>query len=314
VVDIAAAIGSAQPLLAAVATSAAALVAISGGLLVSRIVALLSEREALQRRREQIGSERRIKRERIDTLEEARRQDRSDTWDGNHLREVVAVDGDFDQLKEILLCDLDSDVELAGFAQRRCAQAREALNAIRAVFSTFEPPPCDIEGLKAGGVLVPDDAANVYFEAAQKIARERRTPLQAMFATPEAPRFHIPDLSSIAGQRAQEITKLTSDVTLLSAEDAVLVRAISALRPARDVWAPLGALLFFAATGVVFPIVRLAMWPNNGSAAVRLATVVLFLIGLSALLGSIVFATLRLNRQPLSPAASEGSTRASEVV
>ena len=291
-----------QTLFATLATSTAALVAITGGLLVGRLVGLLSERESLQRRREQIVSERQIKEERASFLDDNRRLERLSDWDRDHLGEVVAFEGDFDELCRVLLPYELADDELQPHARTRCDQAKQALEVIRERYSG-SAPPTEVTELEAAGVVVPTEAVHVFEWAAAKVAKENRRSRSPLldFATNAAipPSSHITSDTETERwmQRDRDIETLASEVTLLSAEETLLHSSISALRPTSDVWVPLGALVFFTFTGVVFPVIRLALWPYGGSFAVRATAIVLFLTGFATLLGSIVYAAVRLNRR-----------------
>lgn len=303
-----------QTLFATLATSTAALVAITGGLLVSRLVGLLSERESLQRRREQIGSERQIKQKRVDLLDENRRDERLSDWDRNHLREVIAFEGDFDELSKGLLFQDASDDELTSHARRRCDQAKKALEAIRERYPE-SAPPTELSDLEANGLVVPRGAGHVFESAAAKVWRERQRP-SVFYATSVTDMVApiLPVVSTVGTQRRiqrnHDIETLVSEVTLLSAEEGLLDTSISALRPTADVWVPLGALVLFAFTGVVFPVIRLALWPHDGSSAVRRMAAALFLIGFATLLGSIVYAAVRLNRRSQPASEHDGAQRA----
>ncbi len=289
-----------QTLFATLATSTAALVAITGGLLVSRLVGLLSERESLQRRRQQTASERRIKEERADLLDDSRRDERLADWDRDHLREVIELEGDFDELSKALFFDEVHDDELKSHARTRCDQAKQALGAIRERYPT-SAPPTEVTELEAAGLVVPSGATDVFERAAAKVAQENR-PSPSVFGKLVSDMAFVSPITSDATvqrwtQRNRDIDALRSEVTLLQAEEALLNTAISALRPTADVWVPLVALVLFALTGVVFPVIRLALWPNGGSFAVRMTAVALFLCGFATLLGSIVYAARRLNRR-----------------
>lgn len=279
------------------AQSAAAIVAIVGGFLATRIVSLSAERDSLKHRIRTLDAQLQKRQERLDTVRQGLLE-----WDAAdfiqfHLDELVERRG------RISLNDL---IRLGGTSDRGSEELapfyEEAVRTIQEAFRALEPdmrnkgwPPPDLEkylavlGLDAGDELVQTIYEAVY-ERIRSDLRARASPMHRFLDGPDlsgivSSSSWAPLIESSAYQdRVQQERTLAMDVEQAAAEKQVYEDRLEDLgRPdPLVVWGGFGVLGYFALVGVAFPVWMLPRPTSSLDPAVRWTTTGLFLSGLLA--------------------------------
>jgi len=264
-------------LLSSVTAASAALVAIVGALLISRVIALSSDREALERRAADLSAQVESLAEEFDLVgQEILRRDAVDF--------VHAAAGD--------IIDSRGTVALDRLMQRYDPRDRtagelapfveEAKQAVAAAFSAGD----------AGQVLrtTADRYALLYAQLDQVISRSG-----------DGSRDDSPETLSFTLKQVEVYRLLLRDQQSLrsvkrstSLQLATTRTAAEALRQPRGVRGGLFVLLYFSLVGTVAPLVILATDPEHLVAGLRVLVVVLYVSGLAALSGYLYIEIKRL--------------------
>jgi hypothetical protein len=273
------------------AQSAAALVAIIGGFLVSRLVALSMERQGLERRLDEHRAEadrltRRIAESDAEISEYAEKRFRRKL-----LPLVVAGQGALPDAE--LMPDTPrgaSDEEAASWAQEIRAEVSGLFSSIEGAMSGAEISVPSSEELMARGVDLSGHDPDLIESIEMTIAARRRpksllSGLDRSFigvgALPVMPDFD----SNISAMNLREtmagqLRNRRDDIELLQEH---LDRLAS---PTGVGWAVL-ALAAFSILGIIFPLVVMAIHPVPEGVALRTFMVVAFLVGLAGVLAFI---------------------------
>ena len=282
-------------LLATMAQSAAALVAIVGGFLVSRVISLSSEKQGLERRvrelQERTGDTREL-------LDEARHRRQPVSW--SYFVDSAADDcarkrgtGDPVELarKHWVHGVLESD-EMQEMARVSNGMTREAFKKL----SSLEPVPLSLDYVRDQGIEIPKGEERIY----QAVIKVIRPPDTAPFSDAFMPPPPSPD---VARRDSDSYEKLIAEERQVVADLAVLEReaafvATEAARVSRPVGlgAGVGVLAYLTLVGVVAPVVALASRPVPASLASRVALVGVFLSGLVVLFGYLIVAVRQLGQ------------------
>lgn len=262
------------------AQSAAALVAIIGGLLVSRLVALSGERQAAARELERL--------ERLLTLAEATRDQQNeevrakakDAFRGGVVRAYVSYRGDppADEADYPVL-GADDD-ERQEWGAELAAQVKGALSVL------------DNEKVRLGGRLPPQDArralaqAQVPSDVSGEVVRQRRSTAHGLLAGIDAESIVIPS----AWERPERVGAIQLRDRLVAEADGLAARVDLEKAHLRRVATPRGvgwgilALLVFSVIGIALPLSLLAVQPAPSGPLPSVGVIVAFLIGLAGVL------------------------------
>jgi hypothetical protein len=272
----------ASALLTASAAAAGALVAIVGGFLISRLVALLSEKEGLERRLRTLLSRLALESDRQQAIRSERAAVSREWFEDGALDDVIlAVKAD--ELDAEKIADehavrgmdwdesLQAAKELAKHVQEAVRRLREDRAAeapsgeekiYRRVYGTLYPLPFD-EGLIAGTWIPTSDT--VYQRQDQRIRDE---------------------------QTAQ------AEMDALGAEIGIVQTEVETIARPRGVVAAIGILAYFAAGSVILPLILLAQQPVTNSSVIKALVIFLFVSGLALLIGFLIWSALQLRREP----------------
>ncbi len=263
-------------LLSSVAAASAALVAIVGALLISRVIALSSDREALERRAADLSAQVESLAEEFDLVgQEILRRDAVDF--------VHAAAGDIIDSRGTVALDRlmqrydprDRTGELAPFVE-------EAKQAVAAAFSAGD----------ARQVLrtTADRYALLYAQLDQVISRSGEgspddSPGTLSFTLKQVEVYRL----LLRDQQSLRSVKRSTSLQLATTRTAA-----EALRQPRGVRGGLFVLLYFSLVGTVTPLVILATDPEHLVAGLRVLVVVLYVSGLAALCGYLYIEIKRL--------------------
>lgn len=276
----------ASALLTGSAAAAGALVAIVGGFLISRLVALQSEKERLQSRGRQLQR-------RLTLAEQHHRRVHGERmavsleWfeDGRTVDEMIA------QRSNVDIEEFAADHRVAGMSRAEALEATAALrDKVNAAFEAFE---------SEDQVSVPDHEERIYGRVAKAIER-RRAANNPWLSGLSVPDFDVTGLMrpeivyQRQDQRIRDERSAEAEVAALNAEIELVTGDLRQVGRPRGVVAAILILAYFAAGSVVFPLVMLAQDPITNSATIKAVVIGLFASGLTLLVGYLVWAALQL--------------------
>lgn len=278
---------SADPnwLLSALAQSAAALVAIIGGFLISRVIATAAERDAIRRRLATLDSQVDARQRRLSEIDkDLNWLDALDVY-YEHLDRIMT--GGPEVVSDILRGIPASDV-LGSLLTRMAQRAQQAIDVLRPHFVDGHPPP-QLDDLRRAGKLR-DDIEDFFYEDAWQhidVYEHRYSPpledLRVVLPS-ETPavrgptradrRFHLEgtrddvehELNALRSERERQRAELES----LVVPDEVR----------QGVW----VLSYFALAGIMFPLTVQAVGVVNVAGWLRALLVIGFASGLALLL------------------------------
>lgn len=167
-------------LLATLAQSSAAIVAIVGGFLVSRLVALSSEREAVRRQLVSVRDRLKHVREEYDGAHEYRLSNsQSDYFDWviGDLVKLGVAEIDYDQFMEEHSVPRGSDEEeMRPYLVEVHGRVRSAFEAVRPFITTADSPSLDLDALKRRTLTAPKGEQEVYEHVVDYIAEHLPAP------------------------------------------------------------------------------------------------------------------------------------------
>ena len=314
-------------LLATMAQSAAAMVAVIGGFLVSRVITLTSERRGLDRRVREIGEKTEDKKSILDEV----RQNRQDiSWDwfldlaaeesakarGNVSAERLAEDHwvrgvpDFNEMIEM-------STELNGKMREACRRIEKLKprpsDPSPSVAQHIAPLVQQLEPLLTN-LGVPSKSARLRSRIEQQLEippGEEPIYQAALDEIVPQERSIFPELEPISAglvggeAKARDYQKLVDEERELSLEVSVLEREeqffagelAKVARPSGFGWG-IATLAYLTTVGVIVPVIALAIRPVPSGLASRRVLVFLFMSGLAVLFGYLVGSVLRLRGNP----------------
>lgn len=292
-------------LFSTVAQSAAALVAIIGGLLAARLVTLASEREGLHRQRDQLRGEAEIVRAELEPLQAAALAFARRRWRRRvaeqFLRErripeslpipKIASADDVTDWSHELWREIEGLFPRIEEHQRRSPRDRWSIEALRE--SGFDTRAADLE-------LVDEILDELERERRAAAPRSRYAELTGGLAGIN-PRSLLPAGTDYERQeqdrRVDKIAELEAEVRALSARADLADRQALLVSAPQSAKLGLWALAAFSVLGILFPIVLLACRPVPSGPWIRTIVVLAFLAGLSMVVGYIAWqwSTLRPN-------------------
>src|SRR5579884_3627807 len=163
-IDAATGSGVVESLLSTLAQSSAAIVAIVGGFLVSRLVALSSEREGLRRQLRRTEDQLRHVRASYAEAHAYRLANSQRAFDGWVLDDIIAADPDDLDTDDLLekIPRGSSREEMAPYLTQLIARVKVARHAIGQYVSRDDTNPLELEDLEERGLEIPDDDADIY--------------------------------------------------------------------------------------------------------------------------------------------------------
>lgn len=304
---------------ATTAQSAAAMVAIIGGFLVSRLVSLAGQRQSLAQRVNELHDERKMVSAEFSKVARERRAESFDifrSWVADRLAEergVLSADLAAELLEEVPRSS--NTEELRPYLEELAAKVRLFAHVVE---RSTDPEKLSVQALQQQeGLDVDDDDAHL-LRLVREAEEQRRNGGSPMFASALGsglgpnPTYQALDMQRQDARITRE-GELRSRLALLAAQTTITQRELSAIRSPREVWVGLGALTYLALVGVVFPLYLATRRPVPDSPGMRTTIVVLFCTGLAALLGYVVWSLMRLQRPVTTTTPSDSDTAAASA-
>lgn len=284
---------SPNDLLATLTQSSAVMVAIIGGFLVSRLVALSSEREGL--RRQLRGAEDRLRLLEAD-YEEAHqhRLGWSQTYFEDLVLDKLIEEGydDFEDLVEENVPRGSSLEEILPYAQELKDRVSAAQTAVEARLLPEDDSAVDLDHLKGRGLVVAERDEEIFEAVVYRV----RTGLQTgnwMTSSMVMPPIQSAAAHATEARRFDEAVRdefeLKGQVTFTEQEVRRHVSELDRISRPVGVNAAVYMLAFLSLLGIVAPAVVMSLEPKSLSAPVKVALISAFVLGLVAVLAYVLW-------------------------
>lgn len=281
-------------LLSTTAQSAAALVAIIGGFLVSRLVAISTTRQGLKQRLQENSAVRAATQAALDETtaaikDTARRTFRAEAA-GTVARERGTVPADsaikLRHVKGAQPADLEAWSDELAMEVRSCFQTIEA--ALRPYEPTVDRSKLaqrQVDLAVFDPIVV--DSVILTIEA-NKQARATGAPAVVPNRAASGHTRPAPDDVSVEqDHRIAHLAELSARLQALSSEGEVIVRHLVQVGSPRGVYPGIAVLAYFALVGIVLPLALMASRPVVGTLTIRRLVLIAFVTGLLAVVGYI---------------------------
>ncbi len=307
-------------LLATLAQSSAAIVAIVGGFLVSRLVQLSSEREGLRRQLQHTGDELTQVTRDYDEAHEYRLSNSEHTFFGWVVEELAGAD--LDTLDRDALLDDNiprgsSDEEMRPYLDSLVLDVEAARKRTEEYIESDDNASLRLSDLRDRGLIVADGDEDLYEHVVDAIAARlpaRRNYFGGVDSLVRSSMLSDPvsrstDLRRLDESIRDEQDLLSRKLTLEAIRDRLTGELDRIGRPV-GVISAIVILSIYSLLGIVAPVVVMAISPDPLAAWVLWLLVALFIAGLFAVLGYIYWYARTLNAptgmsEVISSAASE---------
>jgi hypothetical protein len=287
---------SADPnwLFSTAAQSAAAIVAIVGGFIASRVIDLNARKRSIEGEISALEYRLQEPRRSLETAEQALL--RADTT-RFHVAVLKALipreaslasdeDGDDDELAALVEADTSgrSEDELRPTYELARRQVKSAFQQVGPLMSPPGPYPASLEALRDRGLAIPPGPSEWIYAHVLGALRERDPSdfLAAGVALQDVPAEPVVlDESSIRFVTTAR-TQSRNRIHELEAELRIQHQAADRISNPEALPSALVVLGYFAIVGIIWPLAVIAVNPRTVSAPIRLATLVLFVSGLAA--------------------------------
>lgn len=290
-------------LLSTTAQSAAALVAIVGGFLVSRVVGLQSVREGLLHRREEVETQRHLTELDFQRVWTERHAYSARKFRKHHLSEVIRLRGeiDVDELLDDFQPIGSEDEEMREVAEELAATVKRAFFAMKEAMGPNQISAPSLADLRKQGVQIAEDDEEVFSSVASAITVEGRRPFGDSLGTHTFYNaISLPE-SDVVFQRQERRIELESDLrgrlSLMEADLAIIEQELRKIASPRGVGRGIGVLSYLAVVSVIVPLVLMSLRPVPASALARAIVVLLFVSGLGALIWYLVWSLKTLSSE-----------------
>ena len=284
------------------AQSAAAIVAIIGGFIASRVIDLNARKGAVDAEINALEDRLDAQRRTLARAEEALLLYDQTRFHAEVLRRLIPIEGDLppDQLDAILTADPSgrTSEELRPHYEIALGQVKSAFEQVRTVMNT--PYPASVKDLADRGlVITPGPHEWIYAHVLDHLRQQVPlgiNPASALDGVPKDPvEWDQAQLRTLLSARTQCSNKIYE----LGAEQHIQRRERKRISTPEALPSALVVLGYFAIVGIIWPLVVIAVDPRTVSGSVRLVTVVLFISGLGAVMWYIAARVNEL-RMPLS--------------
>ncbi len=288
-------------LLSSVAQSAAALVAIIGGFLVSRLVSLAVDRNRLLERQRDLTNRVSIQERRLDEAHSRRFARTVQDFVGDHLKEAVDSRG-VEEVDALLtwIPPGSSEEEMRPVAEDLLREVSEVFTTLQRHVENGGELSSEVEDLRSFGVEVPSDyvSERVYGSVATKMIEDRKKLARSRSSFPS---LDIPSIGitspAVVGRRTtfealaiqrqdrriEEERSAAYEVESLEQQIADVDEALRGLKTP-DLTSTVWVLAYLAAVGIVLPVVFMALRPVPSERWARWLVVGAFASGLVLLL------------------------------
>ncbi|SIT00446.1 hypothetical protein [Salimicrobium salexigens] len=246
-------------LISSIITATAALVAIIGGFLVSRVISLSSERSTIERRLREINNNISVKEEMYDRTNITLLEEDADDFITEHHKDLVFTDKSIEQLINESDYNGFTNEELDPFIK----QFNSIKNEVRTIIQKHESDviPANINDIINGkaDLIYPDKKSwyELVYDAIYKNLEKER-PANKWGAFPTLPSFDLPSFKS-AGEiqrynnMVKERDELDDDLRALRVQEKEQQKILNDYGTPRGMWGGLGVLVYACIVGIAYP-------------------------------------------------------------
>ncbi|PUA78935.1 hypothetical protein [Nocardioides currus] len=302
-------------LLATLAQSSAAVVAIVGGFLVSRLVQLSSEREGLRRQMVHALDELAHVSKDLQEAHEYRLHNSQRTFKEWVLEALVASDPDTLDRESIVADNIprgSSAEEMADYIDDLLRIIQQAKADIARYTRDGDDAGLEIDHLRARGLVVPDGQGEVYDEVVSWVGTQLPASRYVLGVSMAALRpfdaaGHATDMRRL-DESIRDEQNLYSRKLVLDATRSRLATEIERIGRPTGVLSAIGILAIYSVLGIVAPVVVMSVDPEELHEWQKWGLVGAFIGGLFAVLGYIWWYATTLN-DPLPTAPAEAKVQ-----
>jgi hypothetical protein len=290
-------------LLSSTVQSAAVLVAIVGGFLVSQLVGLSAQRGALIQRRHHRNEIRNIKQDQYSDIHSERLSVSIKSFVDYHKDSLLSARGEIETkaLLEEFIPIGSSDQEMQPIAAKLIESVKKAYAEILRVYPRDTPLPETAAGLRDAGVAMSPGSEEIFMDVANHVARStesgrRQAWMLESLATMSASNSDI--MYERQDARIAKETSLQNEMRVLDKEIALIDEQLSEIGKPEGVKGSIIVLVYLILAGIALPTILMALRPVPDNASVRVAVVAAFISGLIVLVAYLMI-RLRSLRPPL---------------
>ena len=295
--------------------SAAALVAIIGGFLISRLISTISEKSTLQNHLADLDSRKKISQAAADV---ARRkiQARTDDWFlDEHLKEIIDSNGILDIAKLVdNFWGRGHDPELTQkFAQKLADITARAFKEILEVYGSNTNPPDNCDELREAGISIGDDEEElVYLSVANSLVKakaEKNTAWPFAFSQAFTKPLLMPPITPPHVQARHDANianelDLKTTVALIDGEISLIKSRLPVVSDPKPFLWGFVVLAYFAAVGIFYPLHFMTKLPVIAPSGVRTQVYFGFISGFVVLLLYIANDVVKMRRNSMDTSLS----------
>jgi len=283
-------------LLSTLAQSTAAIVAIIGGFLVSRLVQLSSEKEGLRRRLADAEGELQHVERLYEDAHAYRLENSQAAFFDDVLEDLVKADEDLD-LEELINNNIprgSSRQEMSDYLDSLVDRINTAKAEFKKYMHQGDTVSIDLDDLRERGLTYPDSESEIYEQIGymlQSVMPKRRVNMGlGGLSLPQFEPLVLPPITSPAvfsvdmrrlDESIREEQQLASRKTILETEVARLVAAIGQIGRPLGVTSAVWILGIYSVLGIVAPVVAMAFFPTAIDAWLTWTLVGMFTAGLA---------------------------------
>jgi hypothetical protein len=278
------------------AQATAALVGIVGGFLVSRLVALSSERSSLVQRAGELQSSLDLATKHWEQLHSERLRVSKKWFEDRHFDDFIGVRGNVDTEAEARWIPVGSSVEeMRPVAESLAQRIKLAFEKVSDAYRAAEYPSTDIEQLRLRIPDIADEDVRIFEEAAAQLADERgqgRLSGMGGFSLPRR-RLVSPALTNVATSdvvvqrqegRVRDERDALAKVEALRHELGYVKGEIRRFGSPEGVGSGIATLVYFSLVGIALPMILMSLSPVPSDPWVRIVAIGTFGSGLVVLL------------------------------
>lgn len=272
-------------LLSSTVQSAAVLVAIVGGFLVSRLVTLSAERGGIIQRRQHQDGLRQIRQAEYDHVHSERLSVSTEWFVKHHQDRLLAARGEVDigSILEDFIPRGSCEDEMRPVAEHLTDSTKTAFSEIEGKFPN-EAPPWTSGELRESGIVIPEGSEGIYEAVTRHIADDRRPTWGAPNFSPYLLPSVTPDIVyQRQDARIAREDDLSSELRTLNSEVALLDEELSTFKKPEGIKSAIAVLMYLTLVGIVLPTILMALRPVPDGPAARAVIVAAFISGLGVL-------------------------------
>ena len=294
-------------LLSTLSQSSAAMVAIIGGFLVSKLVAISSEREALKRQLKTARQHLKHIQPAYDDAYRYRLGNSKDTFSGLIQEELVDAglnEVDYEALATENIPRGSSVEEMLPFAITLHERVKKAYETISPLLKdAYSDSSLDLDDLKKRGLKVAEEDESIYEDVFYKLKSQlpEQPTTNFMGILAKAPNFNMGAIGAIKpawshdidarrlDESIREEQELKEQLVATESEISRLTYDLEKLGKPDGVMPAVSILSSLSLLGIVFPVIVMAFSPAKLSAGLATALIGSFVVGLVSVLGYIVW-------------------------